>query len=177
MIKLLDWLLYSPSNAPDATILIRFIAGSVFVWEGVMKFVFPASLGVGRFAKLGIPFPESMGPFVGVVEITCGILLVLGLFTRLATIPLIIDIVVAMLTTKIPIYLGTNPLPAPPVPPQTGFWAVLHEGRSDEAQFLICIFLLIVGTGPWALDAVLARRRPARQVVNDRPTSVVSVRV
>ena len=156
---LLQWFFHPPDGAPPATLLIRLMAGGVFLWEGVMKFVFPTTLGVGRFLKLGIPVPEIMAPFVGVMEIVGGTLFVLGLCTRLAALPLLIDIVVAIASTKIPLLLGTSPLPPPPVPPQVGFWAVLHEIRSDDAQLLCSLFLLLVGAGPWALDALLARRR------------------
>ena len=156
---LLQWFFHPPDGAPPATLLIRLMAGGVFLWEGVMKFVFPHTLGVGRFLKLGIPAPEFMAPFVGVMEIVGGTLLVVGLFTRLAALPLLIDMVVAIASTKIPLLLGTSPLPPPPVPPQVGFWAVLHEIRSDDAQLLCSLFLLLVGAGPWALDALLARRR------------------
>jgi len=151
------WLLNPPDTAPPATILIRVMAGGVWVWEGVLKFVFPNTLGVGRFAKIGIPAPEGMATFVAGVEIVCGTLLLLGLLTRLASIPLIVDISVAILSTKISLLLGTSPLPAPPVPPQSGIWAVLHESRSDYAQLLTTLFLLLVGSGPWALDAFLSR--------------------
>ena len=157
--SLMQWFVAPPDTAPRSTILIRLMAGSVFFWEGVMKFVFPATLGVGRFTKLGIPFPGLMATFVGWVEIVGGLMLIAGLLTRLTAVPLLIDMVVAMLTTKVPLYLGTYPLAPPPVPPQSGFWAVLHEIRSDEAQFLCTAFLLIVGAGPWALDAVLGRWR------------------
>ena len=157
--RLLQWFFYPPDSAPPATLLIRLMAGGVFLWEGVMKFVFPHTLGVGRFLKLGIPAPEFMAPFVGVMEIVGGTLFVVGLCTRLAALPLLIDMVVAIASTKIPLLLGTSPLPPPPVPPQVGFWAVLHEIRSDDAQLLCSLFLLLVGAGPWALDALLARRR------------------
>lgn len=90
------------TNAPRATILIRLLVGGVFLAEGIQKFLFPAALGVGRFIKLGIPAPQLFAPFVGVVEIVCGAFLIIGLFARLATIPLIIDISVAIVTTKIP---------------------------------------------------------------------------
>ncbi len=154
---MLEWFLHPPDTAPAATVLIRVMAGSVFFWEGVMKFVFPATLGVGRFTKLGIPFPDLMASFVGCVEMVGGVLLITGLLTRVIAVPLLFDMVVAVLTTKIPLYLGTYPLAPPPVAPQFGFWAVLHEIRSDEAQFLCTAFLLAVGAGPWALDAVLPR--------------------
>lgn len=83
----------------------------------------------------------------------------LGLFTRFISIPFIVEMIVAMLSTKIAIFLGVSPLPLPPVPPQTGFWAVLHEVRSEYAQLLTVTFLLIVGPGPWSVDALRARRR------------------
>ena len=86
-----------------AVILIRIMVGVVFVSEGIQKFLFPDANGVGRFAKIGIPSPEITAPFVGGIEIICGALILLGLFTRLATIPLLIDISVAILSTKIPI--------------------------------------------------------------------------
>ena len=162
--RFVPWLLDPPDTAPAATILIRLMAGSVFFWEGVMKFVFPASLGVGRFAKLGIPAPETMATFVGVVEIAGGTLLMLGLLTRLAAAPLLVDMLVAMASTKIPIFLGTSPLPLPPVPPQVGFWAVLHEIRSDEAQFLWSLFLLLVGPGPLAVEALLRGKERSGEV-------------
>ncbi len=153
------WFLEPPDTAPRATILIRVMAGSVFFWEGVMKFVFPATLGVGRFTKLGIPFPGPTASFVGWVEMLGGLMLIAGLLTRVAALPLIIDMIVAMLTTKVPLYLGTYPLAPPPVAPQSGFWAVLHEIRSDEPQLLCSLFLLAVGAGPWALDATVPRWR------------------
>jgi len=161
MNRLIQWLFTPPDDAaPPATILIRLMAGGVFVGEGLLKFVFPATLGMGRFHALGIPAPALMATFVGLVELVGGLLFLLGWFTRLAAVPLMIDIVVAILSTKIPLWLGTSPLPLPPVPPQVGVWAVVHEIRSDVAQLLCSGFLLLVGAGPWALDALLARMRP-----------------
>ena len=157
-IKLWQWLFNPPSDAPVATILLRLMAGSVFLWEGVLKFVY-ANQGVGRFTKLGFPFPQATATFDGVLEIVGGTLLITGFLTRLIAIPFIIEMLVAMLSTKIPLYLGTSPLPLPPVPPQIGFWAVLHEIRSEYAQLMTTIFLLIAGPGRWSLDALLARKR------------------
>jgi putative oxidoreductase len=132
------------SNASPAVILIRFIVGGVFLSEGIQKFLLPGDLGVGRFAKIGIPSPEVMAPFVGVVEIVGGLLLLAGLLTRLAAIPLIIDMLVAVTTTKLPILH------------KSGFWTMAHEARVDYAMLLGCIFLLIAGAGTWSLDAVLS---------------------
>ena len=134
---------------PLAFLLIRMIVGFVFLSEGVQKFLFSDSLGVGRFIKIGIPAPGITAPFVGVVEIVCGALLLVGLFTRLAAIPLIIDMLVAIATTKIPILL------------EKGFWTMAHEARVDWCMLLGSIVLLIVGSGNWSLDAFIGRHRGA----------------
>jgi uncharacterized membrane protein YphA (DoxX/SURF4 family) len=150
------WILNPPLTGPRATIAIRLMAGAVFLWEGILKFVY-ANQGVGRFTKLGFPFPGVTAAFTGWLEIVGGILLLLGLGTRLIAIPFIVEMIVAMLSTKPRLFLGTLPLPPPPVPPQVGLWAVLHEVRSEYAQLMSCVFLLIAGPGPWSLDAVRSR--------------------
>jgi putative oxidoreductase len=158
MKNLIDWLLNPPTEGPSAIVLLRLMAGGVFFWEGVLKFVY-ANQGVGRFTKLGFPAPYFTATADGWFEIIGGILLLSGFLTRLITVPFIIEMLVAMASTKIPLYLGTSPLPLPPVPPQVGFWAVLHEIRSEYAQLMTCAFLLLVGPGRWSIDALLARRR------------------
>ena len=142
------------------TILVRLIVGLVvFLPEGIQKLAYADVLGAGRFARIGIPFPEIMGPFVGLVEIVCGTLIILGLFTRLAAVPLIIIMIVALVSTKLPILLGHDAgmfhLSADMK--RTGFWSTMHESRADLAMLLGCIYLLIVGAGKWSLDARLAR--------------------
>lgn len=159
--KVWSWFLNPPNDAPDATILLRLMAGGVFFWEGILKFVY-ANQGVGRFTKLGIPFPELTANFIGVLEIGGGLLLIFGLLTRFISFVFIIEMIVAILSTKITLYLGTYPLPLPPAPPQIGFWAVLHEIRSDYAQILTCAFLLITGSGRLALDAKVSTKREAQ---------------
>jgi uncharacterized membrane protein YphA (DoxX/SURF4 family) len=134
------------------------MAGGVFLWEGILKFVY-ANQGVGRFTKLGMPSPHLTADFVGGLEIVGGLMLLSGLATRLIAIPFIIEMIVAMLSTKISLYLGTSPLPLPPAPPQVGIWAVLHEIRSEYAQLLTTAFLMINGPGRWSLDALLLRKR------------------
>ena len=158
MNNFVKWLFNPPTDGPEATILIRLMAGAVFLWEGILKFVF-ANQGVGRFTKLGFPAAHFTATADGWLEIIGGILLLTGFLTRLIAVPFIIEMVVAMTSTKIALYLGTSPLPLPPVPPQVGFWAVLHEIRSEYAQLLNCLFLLLVGPGPWSVDALFARRR------------------
>jgi len=155
----ISWLLHPPLDGPRATILIRVMAGTVFLWEGILKFVY-ANQGVGRFTRLGFPAPYFTATADAWLEIVGGILIVSGLLTRLIVIPFIIEMLVAMASTKIPMYLGTSPLPLPPVPPQIGFWAVLHEIRSEYAQLASCAFLLWAGPGRWSLDALLAARGP-----------------
>ena len=146
------------THAPAATILIRLMVGAVFLSEGIQKFLFPEALGVGRFVKIGIPYPEIMAPFVGVFEIGCGSLILLGLLTRLAAIPMIINMTVAILSTKIPILLGCGywMFNLPKVS-QYGLWGMAHEGRTDFSIILGSIFLLIVGAGSWSLDALIHR--------------------
>ena len=134
------------TDAPRSVVFVRLLVGIVFLSEGLQKFLFPDALGAGRFAKIGIPAPEVMAPFVGVFEIGCGVLLMAGLLTRLAAIPLIIDMVVAITTTKIPILL------------KSGFWAMAHEARTDVCMLLGSLFLLIVGAGGWSVDEKLTRK-------------------
>jgi putative oxidoreductase len=156
--KVLDWFLNPPDTAPPVTLLLRLMAGGVFLWEGIMKFIFP-SLGVRRFTLIGFPIPHVLSNLVGGLEIVGGMLLIAGLFTRIFSVLFTIEMIVAILSTKVPLFLGTTRLPLSPVPPQTGFWAVLHDIRSDYAQVITVIFLLIVGPGIWSVDALLARKR------------------
>jgi uncharacterized membrane protein YphA (DoxX/SURF4 family) len=157
MKKFLSWLMTPPVDGPKSTLLLRLMAGGVFFWEGLLKFVY-VNQGVGRFAKLGIPFPHFTATSIAYLEIVGGLLLLSGLMTRLIAIPFVAEMIVAILSTKISLYLGTSPLPLPPVPPTIGFWAVLHEIRSEYAQIMTVIFLLTNGPGKWSLDALLLRR-------------------
>jgi uncharacterized membrane protein YphA (DoxX/SURF4 family) len=161
MKRLIDWFLFPRDSAPRSTVLIRVMAGAVFFWEGILKFVY-TNQGVGRFTKLGIPFPGPTAHFVAILEIVGGLLLIAGLLTRVIAVPFVIEMIVAILSTKISLFLGTSPLPLPPAPPQVGAWAVLHEIRSDYAQLMSVLFLMIVGPGPASLDGVLARARARR---------------
>jgi uncharacterized membrane protein YphA (DoxX/SURF4 family) len=133
------------------------MTGGVFFWEGILKFVYP-NQGVGRFTKIGIPFPVFSAHFVACFEIVGGLCLLFGLFTRFVSVPFVFQMIVAVLTTKVALYLGTSPLPLPPSPPQVGFWAVLHDIRADYAQILTCLFYCVAGPGPLSLDRFLASR-------------------
>jgi len=147
------------ADAPAASILIRFAVGLVFASEGVQKFLYAQSQGAGRFAKIGIPAPDVMGPFVGVIEIVCGVLLLLGLATRLAAIPLILDMLVALASTKLPILLGHGyGLFAHTFAPKVGIWAFLHESRTDVSMLCGALFLALVGGDRWSLDRRVSPR-------------------
>jgi putative oxidoreductase len=166
MNKALMWLMNPPTTGPKSTLLLRLMAGGVFLWEGILKFVYP-NQGVGRFLKLGMPIPAFTADFVACLEIVGGLLLLSGLLTRLIAIPFIVEMIVSILSTKVALYLGTSPLPLPPALPRVGMWAVLHEVRSEYAQIMTVLFLLVNGPGRWSLDALLQNkqlivRRPVR---------------
>lgn len=139
---------------PRIVVLIRLMVGAVFLSEGIQKFLFPAVRGAGRFVKIGLPAPEFLAYFVAVFEIVCGILILAGWLTRLAAIPMIINMLVAIGSTKIPILL------------QSGFWQMAHEARTDFSMLLGAVFLLLTGGGDWSLDRRFSQRKgglPAEQ--------------
>ena len=134
------------SRAPAATILVRLMVGAVFLSEGLQKWLFADLRGAGRFEKIGLPAPEILGHFVGGTEVICGLLILLGLLTRIAALPLLVIMMVALVSTKWPILLSD------------GFWVSAHAARTDFSMFLGSLFLLIVGGGKWSLDAYLLRK-------------------
>lgn len=127
--------------------LIRLMVGVVFLSEGLQKFLFPEIRGAGRFAEIGFPSPEFLGYFVGGFEILCGFLILIGFLTRLASIPLIIFMIVALFTTKYDILMND------------GFWAMMHASRTDWAMLLGSVFLFIRGGGKWSVDIKKWRNR------------------
>jgi putative oxidoreductase len=155
MKKIFEWFQYPPATGKSSIIIIRLMAGAVFFFEGILKFLY-ANQGVGRFTKLGFPFPETTANIIATGEIIGGLLLLFGLFTRFVSFYFIIQMIVAVLSTKITLYLGTSPLPMPAVAPKMGIWAVEHETRSDYAQIMACLFLLIEGPGRISIDFMIA---------------------
>ena len=131
------------ARAPAAVLLIRLAVGGVFLFEGIQKFLFPMEMGPGLFAKLGIPAPGLLAPLAGLIEVVCGALLIVGFLTRLATVPLIITMLIAIFSLGGRIYKAS------------GFWAMAHETRTDYAMLLACLFLLAVGAGPISIDRML----------------------
>ena len=169
--KSIAWLLQPPTEGPRSILLLRLMAGGVFFWEGLLKFVY-VNQGVGRFTKLGIPFPVFSANFVAVLEIGGGLLLLSGLATRLIAIPFIAEMIVAILTTKIGIFLGTSPLPLPPALPKVG----LLGGVARDPRRLCADHDHHVSAdqraGKWSLDALLLRRwksRDATQTATEAP--------
>ncbi len=142
------------SGAARANVLIRLLLALVFVPEGIKKFLFPEKWGAGRFARIGIPAPEAMAHLVGAVEVVCGLLLLFGLLTRLAAVPLTVDMLVALGTTKVPLLWR-----ATAVSQNVGAWSLQAESRTDLAMLLCLLFLLAAGPGPLSLDARRAPRR------------------
>lgn len=147
-------------SAPSATVLIRVMVGAVFLAEGMQKFLYQAEVGAGRFAKIGIPEPELLAPFVGSVEIVCGTLVLLGLFTRWAVLPLLGVMAVAFVSTKLPILLGQDigPFQLRQLP-YYGIWGFAHESRTDFSMIMGSLFLLLVGPGPLSIDERRTRGR------------------
>ena len=145
------------SQAPAATLLVRVMVGTVFLEEGLQKLLFADLLGAGRFARIGIPAPEVLGPFVGAVEIVCGTFLLVGFLTRLAAVPLLITISTAIVATKIPILLGHDYGSFHVARlARYGWWSMASEARTDFSMLLGLLFLLIVGAGRWSLDTVFS---------------------
>ena len=174
MKKLINWFSNPPVTGQSAILILRLMAGGVFLWEGILKFVY-VNQGVGRFTKLGFPMPELTANFIATTEIIGGLLLIFGLLTRFVSFWFICEMIVAILSTKISLYLGTSPLPLPPAPPKVGIWAVLHEGRADYAQLMVSLFLLIEGAGVRSVDAILAKRKAVSTVSKRKVSSIVSV--
>lgn len=153
------------NTTPDrATILIRLVVGGIFLSEGIQKFLFPASLGTGRFERIGFPHPAFFANFVGVFEIICGVLILIGFITRLAALVMIINIMVAILVTKFPILIGRGFGPfAVRDLKSYGFWAMAHEARTDFSMLLGSLFLLIKGAGKYSVDHILNFEKEQRE--------------
>jgi putative oxidoreductase len=170
MKKPIKWFLHPPVTGHSSILIIRLMTGTVFFWEGILKFVY-ANQGVGRFTKLGFPFPETTAHVIATGEIIGGLLLIFGLFTRITAFYFVVQMIVAVLSTKIDLYFGRSPLPMPPAPPKMGIWAVMHEIRSDYAQILTCLFLIIEGAGRRSLDFALSASRKVYSM-SKKPESV-----
>ena len=158
MKKIIDWLFNAPVTGNVNIFMLRFMVGTIFFWEGILKFVY-TNQGVGRFTKLGMPFPDKMATFIALVEIIIGFALVIGLYTRVSALVLAFEMIVAILMTKVDIYFGTSPLPLPVVPPQVGIWALLHEIRTDYALLITSVFIALEGPGKISFDDRLDKKK------------------
>jgi putative oxidoreductase len=138
--------LLEPTKAPRSVLLVRIAVGVIFFTQGVLKYIDPG-IGVVRFTRIGFSHPYFTAHFVGAFEILCGLLLLVGIGTRLASIALLIVIMTAIATTKIPELFRAN----------QGFWYMVSDARTDFAMFCCLVFLISVGGGSWSLDARLAK--------------------
>lgn len=149
------------TDAPKWVILIRLVVGGIFLSEGIQKFLFPEELGPGRFAAITpLPAPGFFAYLGGTFEIVCGFLLIVGLLTRLAAIPMIVNMIGAEVFTKLPLVS------------EEGVWTYLHEARAELSQLFGSLFLLIVGAGAWSVDARLAQRHANRRTKDGAMPSV-----
>jgi putative oxidoreductase len=133
---------FSPGSGPPSIFMVRLPVGLIFFTQGILKYTDP-KMGVLRFARIGFPHPLLTAHFVGTFEIVCGLLVLLGLWTRASAVPLLIVISVAIATTKIHELFRA----------QQGFWFMVSDARTDFAMFCSLIFLIAMGGGAWALDA------------------------
>ena len=131
----------------SAALFMRVVVGLVFLTEGIQKFLFPELLGPGRFAKIGFSHTEFWAYFTACFEITCGALVLLGLLTKVASVPLLIVMITAFVTTKWPMLMNK------------GFWTFAHEYRTDFAMTVLSIYLIIHGGGKYSFDAVFRKKR------------------
>ncbi len=147
------------TNASQWVIFIRLSLAAVFIPEGMQKLIFPEILGSGRFTAIGIPYSELMGPFVGNVELICGLMLLFGFAVRWAAIPLIVTMLVAIISTKIPILLGQDWWIFHVASfKRYGLWSMLHETRTDWAMLMCSLYILAVGAGKWSLDRLIVEK-------------------
>lgn len=144
------------TRATQWVIFIRLSLAMVFIPEGIQKLIFPEILGSGRFTAIGIPYPELMGPFVGYVELICGLMLLFGFAVRWAAIPLIVTMLVAIISTKIPILLGQDWWIFQVASfKRYGLWSMLHETRTDWAMLMCSLYIIFVGAGRWSVDRLI----------------------
>jgi putative oxidoreductase len=131
-----------PDVGPASLLLIRLSVGLIFFTQGILKFT-DANMGVDRFTRIGFPQPHFLSHMVGSFEIVCGGLVVLGLWTRAAALPLLTIITVAIATTKVPELARAN----------QGFWYMVSDARTDFAMLCSLLFLILEGGGAWSMDA------------------------
>ncbi len=143
-----------PTNRTATIVLIRLAVGLIFFTQGILKYADP-NMGVNRFTRIGFPHPFFTAHFVGTFEIVCGAVVLIGLFTRLAAVPLLVIICTAIATTKIPELAH----------PAQGFWFMVSDARADFAMLCSLLFLIVNGAGPLALDNMSERKTRAKPLV------------
>lgn len=91
------------TTSRNHVIIVRIIVGLVFLSEGIQKYLFPELEGTGRFEQIGFIHARFWAYFTATFEIICGIAVIIGMVTRLASIPLFIIMLTAFVTTKWPV--------------------------------------------------------------------------
>ena len=125
--------------------LARITVGWLFLQTGWGKLNHLSDI-VSYFKELGIPMPEFQAPLAASAEFVCGALILAGLFTRLACVPLIVTMIVAIVTARKADYEGIASL--------FGFVEYLY--------IVLFVWLGVAGAGPLSLDRLLAPRLEAR---------------
>jgi len=141
------WERITATDNRSTTVLIRFMVGFIFFTEGFQKFLFPQVRGAGRFEQMGMPAPEFLSYFVASFEVVCGALILLGLLTRLAAIPIIFIMLVVIIMTRLPILINEN------------FWVMMYISKIDFAMLIGAVYLFIEGSGRWSVDRKLFFRQ------------------
>ncbi|HEX6251512.1 MAG TPA: DoxX family protein [Gemmatimonadaceae bacterium] len=155
----MNWRSILRTDAPAAVLLVRLAVGFTFMVAGSSKLRDLSSTS-GFFEGIGFPAPAELAAMVGTFELLGGMLVLLGLFTRIAVLPLIVIMIMAILSTKIPTLVGGPFGPfAAPRGPNTGLAAFLTASRLDFSMLMTTVFLLITGAGPTSVDAKLVQRR------------------
>ena len=128
------------TGSDSKIIFVRVIVGLIFISEGIQKYVVITMLGPEFFSGIGFRNPVFWAYFTGAFEMSCGLLILVGFLTRVASVPLLIIMMVAFVTTKLSL-LTTH-----------GFLTFAHEYRIDFSLTILLVLLMIYGGGKWSFD-------------------------
>jgi putative oxidoreductase len=128
------------TESSGSILFIRLMVGGVFLSEGIQRFIFPADLGSGHLVDIGFPMPYFSAYFGGLTEIFCSLLILAGLYTRLAAVAVLIITVFSIVAIRFPLMVDQ------------GLWRMLHVARTDWCMLLGACYLILKGGGKWSLD-------------------------
>jgi putative oxidoreductase len=128
--------------APFMLSVLRIVSGLIFLEHGTQKFLsFPA----GPAAGSGMAF-ANLGAYAGIVELLCGLLIAIGLFTRPAAFLASGTMAVAYWTAHAP----------------QSLFPVNNMGDAAILYCFVFLYICMAGPGPWSIDAARATRHPPR---------------